>query len=228
MNVTEFNGFPREMPDFLFRLRFNNTIEKQAENIAIYRELVTKPLTDLYEALLPEVLKISSRLDTGRSRCVSTPYTDRRFAKNVPLKEYMYIRFKCGGGKTDIPGLYFDMGCDYYSYGLRIYKQTSHGSDMLRCAISDATDVYSEAIDCTLKQGFKIIGDKYKTGKYPSLPQSSAKELLNHKNYYIAKTVPLNDNIFTSALASELKQGFTAVGRTLNLICEAKNNAGSN
>lgn len=224
MNKT-FNGFPREMPDFLFRLRFNNTIEKQAENIVSYRELITKPLTDLYESLLPEVMKISSRLDTGRARCVSSPYTDRRFSKNAPLKEYMYIRFKRGGSKTDIPGLYFDMGCDYYSYGLRIYKQTAHGSDKLRCDICDAPYIYSEALDCALKHGFKIIGDKYRADRYTALPQSSAKELLNLKNCYIAKTVPLNNNIFTSALASELRLGFAAVSKTLNLICEVNNNA---
>lgn len=37
----------------------------------------------------------------------------------------MYLRFKQWGKENDICGLYFDMGSEFYSYGFRIYRQTS-------------------------------------------------------------------------------------------------------
>lgn len=89
-----FCGFSPEMLSFLFELKFSNTIDKQAENLVKYKKLISEPLMLLYENLLETVLDLELLVETKPSRCVSTPYTDRRFSPQAPLKEYMYIRFK--------------------------------------------------------------------------------------------------------------------------------------
>ena len=122
-----FNGFQKEFVDFLIQLSFENTIEKQAENLKSYKKFISSPLNELYNDLLPVACEINPTFETKPARCISTPYTDRRFSPNTPLKEYMYLRFKQSGKSKDIVGLYFDMGADMYSYGLRVYKQTSGG-----------------------------------------------------------------------------------------------------
>ena len=48
-----FEGFSKEAVQFLYDLRFCNTYEREAENAARFKELLTAPLTDLYNALLP-------------------------------------------------------------------------------------------------------------------------------------------------------------------------------
>ena len=48
-----------------------------------------------------------------------------RFSRGQKYKNYMYLRFKQWGKENDICGLYFDMGSEFYSYGFRIYRQTS-------------------------------------------------------------------------------------------------------
>lgn len=213
-----FNGFPQEMPEFLFILQFENTLTKQAENLQQYKKLVTEPLIELYEALLPTVFDISTQFETKLSRCISSPYTDRRFSHGKPLKEYMYIRFKLYGKKEDIPSLYFDMGADYYSYGLRIYNQSSRGMERLHVKMSENLAPYLRQLKKITSSGFSVFGEKYKKDHYPSLPDTLVKEILNRKRFYIGRTVAIGENVFTSKLADEITDGFLKVENFLNLL----------
>lgn len=214
-----FNGFPREMPEFLSILHFENTLTKQAENLQQYKKLVTEPLINLYEALLPTVMNISTEFETKPSRCISSPYTDRRFSYK-PIKEYMYIRFKQSGKQEDIVGLYFDMGADYYSYGLRIYNQTSRGMKRLHEKMAENPAPYLCQLKKITASGFSVFGEKYKKDHYSSLPDTLVKEILNRKRFYIGRAVPIGENAFTSKLADEITDGFLEVKNFLNLLEE--------
>lgn len=216
--MSKFNGFPKELPDFLFELKFQNTIEKQEENLIKYRKIISEPLKMLYEELKQTAEEISPMFETRANRCVSTPYTDRRFSPDAPLKEYMYIRFKLSGAEDNIIGLYFDMGCDFYSYGLRIYKQTVKGMDIIREKIMNTPEKYSSALDLITQNGFKIIGEKYKKDKCPQLPDGYAKELYNMKGFYIGKDTAINQRVFTEELAEEIKAGFMTAANMIMLI----------
>lgn len=213
-----FKGFPDETPDFLFNLKFCNTISNEKENLLKYKIFISDPLRRLYDELLPTVLKISPRFETKPNRCISTPYTDRRFSPSVPLKEYMYIRFKYGGLSDNIPGLYFDMGCDYYSCGLRIYKQNSKGTEKIREKIIADPENLCSVLDKLSEKGFSIIGDSYKRDRIPNMPDCSAKSLYNRKSFYIGKDVKLNETVFSGALAEEIKANFLAFTEILRII----------
>ena len=204
-----FCGFSPEMFYFLHELKYSNTVAKQAENLVKYKKLISEPLLQLYDALLDTISDLSLDVETKPSRCVSTPFTDRRFSPNVPLKEYMYIRFKQRGIDTDIPGLYFDMGTEHYGYGIRIYKQTSRGMDKLREQIKGNPQKYSGIIDKLYSAGFAVIGEKYKKDHFPEKPECKAKEILNRRGFYVEKAVPVGGNVFSSALADELSDAFT-------------------
>lgn len=199
-----FRGFSPEMLSFLFEMKFSNTIDKQAENLVKYKKLISEPLMLLYENLLETVLDLELEVETKPSRCVSTPYTDRRFSPQAPLKEYMYIRFKQSGKKTDIAGLYFDMGIEHYGYGIRIYKQTSKGMDKLRERILNDPQKFSRAIEDLYSDGFAVVGKRYKRDHFPEIPECKAKDILNRRNFYIEKAVPIGENVFSSALTEEL------------------------
>lgn len=214
----KFKGFPKETPDFLFNLKFCNTIVNEKENLEKYKALISEPLKQLYNELLPIVLDIDPRFETKPSRCISTPYTDRRFSPSVPLKEYMYIRFKYADLTDNIPGLYFDMGCDYYPCGLRIYKQNVKGMDKIREKILKTPDRFSSALKKLSDKGFSVIGDSYKKDKLANMPHCPAKSLYNRKSFYIGKDVKINDNIFSGALAEEINANFTAFTEIIRII----------
>lgn len=204
----KFSGFSPKMTDFLFELRFNNTIEKQADNIVKYKKLISEPLVLLYNDLLSAVTALGLPVETRPARCLSTPYTDRRFSPTVPLKEYMYIRFKQGGKKSDVPGLYFDMGMEHYGYGIRVYKQTARGMEALRGRIGAAPEKFSAILDDVMGAGFEIKGEKFKKDHFPDMPDCAAKEILNRRGFYIEKAVAVGKNVFSSALSDELSAAF--------------------
>lgn len=213
-----FNGFQKEFVDFLVQLSFENTIEKQAENLKSYKKFISSPLNELYNDLLPVACEINPAFETKPARCISTPYTDRRFSPNTPLKEYMYLRFKQSGKSKDIVGLYFDMGADMYSYGLRVYKQTSGGFQNIKNNIIDNQNEFLDELNIILNNGYEIIGDKYKKDHYPDINNELLNDFLNRKSFYICKERRLNDDVFTPKLADEISQGFLQLKNFVNLI----------
>lgn len=216
--MKQFTGFPEDFTDFLINLSFNNTIENQSKNIIKYKKNITEPLNKLYCDLLPVACEVNSCFETKPSRCISTPYTDRRFSPSTPLKEYMYLRFRQSGKAKDIAGLYFDMGADYYSYGFRIYKQTASGFQAIKDKITENPEKFIKALKVLKANGFEIIGSKYKKDHYPEISNGIIKDFLNRKTFYISKEKAINNTVFSSELADELAQGFYQMKEFANLI----------
>ena len=206
--MSSFHGFSSEMFDFLLELRDNNTIAKQSQNIISYKKLITQPLTELYETLLPTIISICDKIEVSPRHSISSPYTDRRFSPLVPLKEYMYLRFKIGGREHNIPGFYFDMGGEYFSYGIRIYKQTSAGMAFLRTKWLENPEKYLSMIENIIDHEFCIFGDAFAKDQASHLNDSSLKTLINQKNFYIGKKVPITKLVYTSALSELLAKEY--------------------
>ena len=206
--MSKFSGFSKTLPDFWFDLHFNNNVENEDGLKDKYKKFITNPLADLYEALVPTVLSVSENTELSPARCISSTYTDRRFSRNVPFKEYMYLRFKLKGKKTDIPGLYFDMGAEYYSYGLRVYKQTASGLSVMRERLSHYEEAVSAVLDALLANGYEIIGEDYKKDHFPDMKECSLKMLLNKKSFYIGKEISVNASVYKEDLADEIAECF--------------------
>ncbi len=200
-----FKGFNREAVDFLFGLQFENTSENKEINLQKYKQLIYEPLYCLYLDLKPAAAEIAD-FDMNPRRCLSSPYTDRRFT-DKPIKEYCYLRFR-QIAKSDIAGLYFDMGYEYYSYGLRIYKQTAQGMNGIREKILADTEKSSYIFEKISSLGYKIKGTGYKQNHYHEIKNEKLNSILNMKGFYITKEVPINENVFTVNLKKELETSF--------------------
>ncbi|MBQ3489905.1 MAG: DUF2461 family protein [Clostridia bacterium] len=216
--MSKFFGFSKELPDFWFDLHVNNHVENEADLKDKYKKYITNPLADLYETLVPTVLAVSENTELSPARCISSPYTDRRFSRSTPFKEYMYLRFKQKGKKTDIPGFYFDMGAEYYSYGLRVYKQTASGLAQMKEHLSHYEETVSAVLDLVLANGYEIIGEDYKKDHFPDMKNSSLKMLLNKKSFYIGKKVGVNASVYTQDLANELAECFRQMSDIFRLL----------
>ncbi|MDR3643507.1 MAG: DUF2461 family protein [Clostridia bacterium] len=217
--MSEFVGFPAELPEFLFGLQFENTIEKLPENKLRYQQLISEPLNALYGALLPYIEAMGG-FETSRRRCVSSMYADRRFSR-APLREYCYLRFKTAGKETDIPGFYFDMGCAMYSFGIRIYNFTPDGLRALHGHAAANPGACDAALGAALAGGFSLAGADYKKDRFPTLPESPAKSLLRKKTFQLAKEEPVTGIPFSGRLAVELRQGFIQLEPTMELLGKA-------
>ncbi|EMS69757.1 DUF2461 family protein [Ruminiclostridium cellobioparum] len=203
-NAPHFTGFPKDFTNLLFSLQFNNTIELLPENKLAYKPLISEPLTLLFNGLTQTALSVSDTLITKPSKCVSTMYSDMRFSRATPLKGYMYIRFREPSSEKDILGLYFDMGCDYYGYGIRIYKQTSAGMERIRGKIIENSQSFMRELDKLDRLNMAIIGDKFAKDHYPEINNEALKNLLNRKSFYIERACPINESVYNGKLQDEI------------------------
>lgn len=213
-----FQGFPSALSDFWLELHLHNDVHHQEKIKGKYKLYITEPLSLLHWELCPVVYQISPAFEMRPARCISSPYTDRRFAQGVPFKEYMYLRFRIGGQSKNVLGLYFDMGADYYSYGLRIYKQTAAGMDHLRTCICSHLHACDAALKKIAENGYKVEGDFYKADHYPEITDGPSKDLLNRRSWHIYKEVPVNKTIYTSALGTEIASGFTDMKELIDIL----------
>ena len=203
-----FRGFPENFAEFLFLLQFNNTIDRLQGNKPVYKRLITEPLTMLFHTLTPVALSVSETVITKPSKCVSNMYSDMRFSRSTPLKGYMYIRFREPFGEKDILGLYFDMGCDYYGFGIRVYKQSSAGMEKIREYAIKNYILFTRELDNLALQNMKIIGENYASDRYPEIKNAALNDFLNKKGFYIEQARPINEAVYNGKLRDEIVEAY--------------------
>ena len=213
-----FHGFPKELIQFWLELPLNNTIEALSENKHRYNEVVGKPLRELFDTLVPIIAVINPALEVKPSRCISSPYTDRRFSHDTPLKEYVYLRCRLLNRESDVVGFYFDMGLSHYGYGLRVYNSTAEGMQVLRGKLIERFSIAEKALANATENGFKSVDTLYKRDHFPALPDGVVKEVLNRKSFCLEKTVPVGRAVFSHALTDELSSGFMELKPLFELI----------
>jgi len=220
-SAINFNGFPKDFVDFLFYLQFNNTMELLSENKPTYKRLITEPLTLLFHALTPVALSVSETVITKPSKCVSTMYNDMRFSRATPLKRYMYIRFREAFNEKDIIGLYFDMGCDFYGYGIRIYKQSSAGMERIREYAIQNSQSFIRELEILNQLKIVIVGDKFVKDHYPEIKNEALKDFLNRKSFYIERACPINEAVFNGKLCNEIAEAYNGIKGLYSLLRNA-------
>ena len=207
----KFNGFPEEFINFLLSLQFLNTTELLPENKISYKKMISEPLASLHSQLTPAALEVSESIITKPSKCISTMYNDMRFSKGAPLKDYMYLRFREPFSEKDALELYFDMGYTHYSYGIRIYKQTSPGMEKIRTAILKNQKAFLAELKKLSDSDIVIYGANFAKDRYPDISNEMIKSLLNKKNFYIGREHDISPVVHCSDLADEIADAYQAL-----------------
>ena len=131
-----YTSFNESTNKYFQKISINNNKEYFNKIKLEYELHVKNPLIGLFYNLLDTILTIDNQMEFKPQRCISTPYTDSRFNKSKPIKEYMYVRFKFNTvRKTDIPGLFFDASNENFRYGFKIYNITTTGMEKVRYCI---------------------------------------------------------------------------------------------
>ena len=208
-----FEGFSEKTSEFFFMMGMNNSKTYLQEQQDIYNEYVKRPLRELQRELSHTIAEIDSELCTIPSRCISGIYNDVRFGnKDKPLRDYMWVRFKCMNGRdTDIPGFFFDASYDGCRYGLRVYKMTTGGMQKIRDAIlSDPVKFKMLSQNLDNDRRFIIEGNEYARDHFTDY-DPILKKWLNKKNFYIhCSDIPMQ-TYYSNSLAEEMVSGFTSL-----------------
>jgi len=162
-----FQGFSQESVDFLWGIRFHNERSWFQPRKEEFLELVDRPLRDLaaqvsgvMEEEFPELGLVSK---------VSRIYRDaRRLYGRGPYKDHMWFSLRRPNGPpgVSLPGFYFEIAPQYYSYGMGCWDPTPLTMAKLRARIErDPAPLEALARKLEEREDFRLEGEQYKRPK---------------------------------------------------------------
>lgn len=214
-----FNGFTQKTIKYFTEIRSNNNKLFFSEHRDEYVLHVKYPLIELYDQLIGPLMAFDDQIDYRLSKCISSPYTDARFCRSNPIKEYMYLRFKLlRHRKTDIPGFYFDASADLIRFGVKLYNTTSNGMQKIR----DYFEKNQKSSKGTLvkiedQTTFIVEGKSFKKDHYPAFNEP-LKKWLNFRDINVFYTLKDYDLFLSPGLAKLINATFTSLQPLYNIM----------
>ncbi len=201
-----FQGYTQETVDFLWGIRFNNDREWFAPRKEIYQRHLLQPTRELgeqvYDALAAELK------DEPLTLKVSRIYRDaRRLFGRGPYKDHLWFAIRTGDKDwTGHPTFYFEIAPDCYSYGMGFWAAEKELMDRYRRGIENDPEKLAKLVRKFNRQTvFTLEGESY------AKPKGDVGPLLQPwyqmKSVNLEHTVPLDEKIYSPALADEIIAG---------------------
>ena len=201
-----FQGYTQETVDFMWGIRFNNDREWFLPRKEVYQEYLLRPTRELaeqvYEALRAELP------DEPLLVKVSRIYRDaRRLHGQGPYKDHLWFCIRTGDQDwTGRPTFYFEISPEYYSYGMGFWEARPELMALYRRQIEENPAPLAQMVRRFNRQiTFTLSGADYarSKGDVGALLQPWYQK----KSINLEHTVPLDDRIFSPALANEVAAG---------------------
>lgn len=198
-----FQGFTQRTVDFMWGIRFNNQRDwfmshkedYQNDFLAPVKELGQQVYDGLREKYPDEPLMLK----------VSRIYRDaRRLHGRGPYKDHLWWCIRTGGEDwTGRPTFWFELGPDYYSYGLGFWAPKAALLEAYRKEIDRDPAAFTALVQRFNKQkDLTLQGEEYKK------PKGDVGALLNpwyqKKNLMLCFEGPLDERIYSPHLADEI------------------------
>lgn len=201
-----FNGFNKETISVLDSLKFNNNKTYYNSIKERYGENITKPLKLLSEALICVLGEIDTDLLLNTRYCVSTPFSDARFNKAKPIKEYVYLRYRVNPHKScNVLGYFFDASPEGMKYGLKVYKASHRGI----CDIGDLLLWENlELLNALKGRGYSLMmgGDNEYEERFEKIDLE--KEWVARNEFMLYKHSKIEDVFFKRELSEKISEDF--------------------
>ena len=202
-----FEGYTQETLDFLWGIRFNNERSWFLAHKRDYEAHLLAPTRALgeqvYEALHAAFPKEPFLLKLSRI------YRDaRRLHGNGPYKDHLWFCVRAGGEDwTGRPTFYFEIGPDYYSYGMGFWAPKAALMEAYRKGIDEKPEELAKLVRRFNRQThFVLAGPEYARSK------GEVSELLRpwyqKKSVNLQHELPPDERIFSPELARDMIEGF--------------------
>lgn len=205
-----FTGFTPSTLDFLRDLANNNRKEWFEEHREEYRQCVQEPLQQLASALAGPLTVIDPDLITDPRRVISRIHRDTRFSRNKsPYKTTMWLTFKRPLKEwQDAPCFFFEIGVDFYRFGMGFYSASKGTMDRLRQVIDRKPDEFRRAVAFLAGQDtFALEGEKYKR-LLDGQKEEDILEWYQRKNLYLVCNRGIDERLFSRRVLNDLTAGF--------------------
>lgn len=214
--------FTAKTLDFLFENKLNDSRDWFEAHKEDYRKLVQEPVQELAAQLAPGMLKIDGNIVPDARRAVSRIRRDTRFSHDKSLyRENMWIVFQRSKGEnTELPGFYFDISGNGFSYGCGYYSASTSYMTRLRELALAGDKSFLKAKKAFEKQKvFGLEGDLYKRSRFPDQPEDMRSWLDRRGISFNAhsKDFPL---LFSAKLGEKLNADFQLLAPMYDFMLE--------
>jgi len=206
-----FEGFSEETLRFFLDLRFHNEKAWFDAHKDIYLESVKAPMDALAEDLQPLMEELDPRLDLRTRRVVSRIYRDARIARGVPYRDHMWLSYKpMGKSNSQAFTYYVWLTPDEWGYGAGLYAYDPDVVGPFRERLVRHGEDFLEALRHPGMEAFEAYGRSPRRAPKLDLPEAIA-SWYNKKNFGFDHTRPIGPEVFSAAMADEIRKGFMAL-----------------
>ncbi len=203
--MSEFKGFPKELPRFFKNLKQNNTKAWFEEHKKDYETHVKQPSCDFVEAMGKKLLSFAPGIKAipKVNKSLFRLNRDTRFSKDkTPYKTNMGIWFWEGEGKRmESSGFYFHLENNKLMLGAGVYMFPRHLMEKYRDAVVDPIrgKGLKKALAKLGKNGYEVKGRHYKRipAGYDANHENADYLLFN--GFHCGNEITLPKEFYTSA-----------------------------
>ena len=202
-----FNGFTQQTSDFLWELSFNNERPWFLAHKNEFETVLNQP----FKALAADTDEIMREKfpDMGLNLHVARIYRDaRRLFGRGPYKDHLWWCVRTGGKDwTGRPSFWFELGPDYYSFGLGFWAPAPALMETYRKEIDRHPEALSKLVRQFNRQStFTLEGEEYARSK--GQVDDLLRPWYQKKSLSLCWEGPLDERIFSPALAEDIIAGF--------------------
>ena len=201
-----FTGYSDKTVDFFWDIRFNNSREwfhPRKDQFNEYIMIPTKELSgELYDWLTERYPQLHLNLH------ISKIYRDaRRLFGRGTLKDHIWFSFQNElEGRENAPCLWFEVGCEGYSYGFGYWSQPAATARFRKYADQHPKELEKLARKLDRQQTFFLRGDEY------ARPKGHADDALsgwyNRRSFSIACEREYDELSYSRDLLDAVKAGY--------------------
>lgn len=201
-----FTGYSDKTVDFFWDIRFNNSREwfhPRKDQFNEYIMIPTKELSgELYDWLTENYPQLNLNLH------ISKIYRDaRRLFGRGPLKDHIWFSFQNElEGRENAPCLWFEVGCEGYSYGFGYWSQPAAAARFRKYADQHLKELEKLARKLDRQQTFFLRGDEY------ARPKGHADDALsgwyNRRSFSIVCEREYDELSYSRDLLDAVKAGY--------------------
>lgn len=211
--MAAFSGFSQQGLTFLLELSQNNNKEWFEENRDTYQHALLEPFRGLVTDLSQDMLVIDELFEVRPAigKTLSRMHRDTRFSRDKSIyRSNMWLSFKRSRKNwTDAPTYFFELGPDWWRYGLGYYSASKITMDFFRQQMLKDPQAFLKMAQ-RLQPNYALEGESYKRPLIKD-QQPELATWYNRKSFALISHQMDMDMLFSDQLVSVLSKDFQRI-----------------
>ncbi len=215
-----FDGFPKDMLEFMLQIRFNNNKEFMASHRNEYETKMRSPHYQLIADLTPLILQIDPGMEVRPNKVLSRIFRDTRFSKDkTPYRSHHWLAFRhMGEPRESAVVFWFEVTLENLNWGLGFWGENRAAMDIFRKRLLSHPDDWLNLLQTLEGTGLAVEGDRYKRLKPPEELKPNLEQYYTLKNIYLVRRNADYNDVFTPKLLEQVSKDFRVLAPFYQLL----------